>query len=179
MNIDKNSSSEPPAKATAPHGEISERHTAIHKLMENGKIQNIEQLLEQLQRKYKIKTSKPTLSRDLKKLNYKKDEDFYFLDDSADEKTAAYIDFLSSQVRNINDDIQLVAIKTKRGHGRGASVALEHLFRRRLFGTISGDDMTILAFRKKRYTDDILAEIYDVCGFEPPDKKPPITKSEE
>ena len=28
-------------------------------------------------------------------------------------------------------------------------------------------------------TDDILAEIYDVCGFEPPDKKPPITKSEE
>jgi transcriptional regulator of arginine metabolism len=141
---------------------MKKRQQAIHLILENMDLRTGDEIVFELQ-KQGIKTSQPTVHRDLEHLGIKKNNDGYFKPSNEVQKKFhldILYDLLVSSGSSASSNIQTYFIKTERGKAQQIAFHLEQAFNDIVLKTIIDLDSVLVFADGDEVTDEFL-EVFE------------------
>lgn len=138
--------------------ERKKRHESIHRLLNKKDLRTHEDIVVELQN-HGIKTSQPTIHRDLEYLGIKKDDEGYFkLTNKAQKQFHLnnLYDLLINNDSRVSSNVQSFFIKTEKGKAQQIAFHLEQAFSDIVLKTIIDFDSILVFADGEEVTEEFL-----------------------
>ena len=143
------------------------RHDAITEIVGHQEIKTHEQLLNELEIGYGIHVVQSVISRDLKDLRIKLDNDgFYALPEVLQEEKRRkdMQSVMDTHCLRVNTDVRVVAVKAYPGYAQPLAMEIENYWSTGVVGTIAGHDTALIIVENDQAGESVIEEIYHMAG---------------
>lgn len=146
--------------------DINKRHSLIKSIITDQDVYNQTQLVKLLKQSG-IKVTQATLSRDLNELGILRiptpDGTVYRVGDSGNQ--TAIKNRIADEVISIDNNEQLIVIRTFTGRAQGVAVFIDSQKNHNLLGTIAGDDTILIIPSSVKKIKTIIEELKTILGI--------------